>query len=63
MLEHGEDPWVPAVLALGRYEQGEWDVCGKVLAEQLLREKFGDPIDRRKLAEWMLSRVGVFFEE
>ena len=56
MLDPGEDPWAVAREALERYKRGEWDRPGDELADRLLKEKFGDPMDLPRMLDWLVSK-------
>lgn len=55
MLEPGDDAMEPCREALARFRNGDWDTPGKELADRLLREKFGNPLDRDKLLAWIMQ--------
>lgn len=49
--------WGQTVIALRNYtERGRWEEPGEELAQKLLFENFGNPIDVEKLLLWIKSR-------
>ncbi len=54
-LDGDEHVWGPAIEALANYGKGEWELPGEELAVQLLKERFGDPPDKKAMLDWVLN--------
>src|SRR4051812_19111177 len=53
MLRKGTNFWGPAIAILEDYKNGTWELPGPELADKLLKERFGDPLNRKEMLDWL----------